>query len=331
MDGMPPRSSRPSLKDVAAIAGVSGQTVSRVVNDMPNVSAATRDRVEAAMASLGYRPHRAARLLRTGRSHAIGVVVATLETVGNSLMLQAVASEARRRGYSIALVMIDPTDPGAFDDAIAQLQEQDVDGAIVINEAAAFTSALQPLDALRLVLVDADDDSPFPTVRSDHAEAAASIVTLLAADGHTVHHVAGPASSFAARQRELGWRAALAAAGQEAPEPRRGDWSSESGHAAGVALAADPTVRAVFCANDQMAIGVISALHEAGRAVPDEVAVAGFDGIADGAHVWPSLTTAVQDFVGLAGEALDMVTEESDASHHRVRPAVIARRASTRA
>ncbi len=330
MDPMPPRSPRPSLKDVAERAGVSGQTVSRVVNDMPNVSATTRERVERAMGELGYRPHRAARVLRTGRSHVIGVVVATLESVGNSLMLQAVSVEAARRGLTIALVVLDQTSEGSIERAIAQLRDQDVDGAIVVNEAAAVLAALGATDAPRLVLVDADDDAGFPTVRSDHEGGARRVTALLAGRG-VVHHVAGPASSFAAAMRERGWRQALADVGSDAPAPLVGDWTSESGHAAGVRLAADPAVHAVFCANDQMALGVMSAMLEAGRAVPADVAIAGFDGIADGARFWPSLTTVEQDFAGLAVAALDVLTAATDSSAvpHVIRPTRLVERAST--
>lgn len=282
------------------------------------------------MDELGYRPHRAARVLRTGQSQVIGVVVATLESVGNSLMLQAVSVEAARRGLTIALVVLDATAERSVERAISQLRDQDVDGAIVVNEAAAVLAALGATDAPRLVLVDAEDVSQFPTVRSDH-EGGARRVTALLADRGVVHHVSGPVSSFAAAMRERGWREALVDARLDAPEPIIGDWTSESGHAAGVRLAADPAVRAVFCANDQMALGVMSAMLEAGRAVPDDVAVAGFDGIADGARFWPSLTTVEQDFGGLAVAALDLLTSgaESSVVPHVIRPTRLVERAST--
>src|SRR5687768_7939074 len=126
---------RVSMADVAAVAGVSGQTVSRVVNDSPRVDPATRSRVEAAMAQLGYRPHRAARALRTGRTQTIGLLVSTLATVGNSRMLQAVADAAAARGYALTVVTL-----GALGDvaaAFARLSEQGVDGVVVLNEATA--------------------------------------------------------------------------------------------------------------------------------------------------------------------------------------------------
>lgn len=284
---------------VAASAGVSGQTVSRVVNGSPRVDPETRTRVEAAMAELGYRPHRAARALRTGRSHTIGIVVTTLTTVGNSRMLQATAEAAAERGYALTLV----TASNGVGTALASLAEQEVDGAIVLNEASAqITAAALPGD-LRLVVIDAPKDAHVAAVHSDHSGGAFAATTHLLRRGYdTVHHLAGPADSFAAAERERGWREALAAAGMPAPEPVRGDWSAESGYAAGTALRTAP---AVFCANDQMALGLLRAFADAGRDVPGEVGVIGFDDVPDAANYRPPLTTIRQDFTALAHRAVE--------------------------
>ena len=165
---------RVSMADVAARAGVSGQTVSRVVNASPRVEPATRARVEAAMAELGYRPHRAARALRTGRTQTIGLLVSTLATVGNSRMLQAVADAAAMRGYALTVVTLgaDSGIPHAFE----RLREQGVDGVVVLNEASALArDAPAPRD-LELVVVDAPPGAGAPRstpeysiVQSDHA------------------------------------------------------------------------------------------------------------------------------------------------------------------
>lgn len=286
---------RISMADVAAAAGVSGQTVSRVVNASPRVDPETRVRVEAAMADLGYRPHRAARALRTGRSGTIGVIVATLSTVGNSRMLEAVASAAARRDLAVTLVALaGRADVGA---AFDRLHDLGVDGAVVLNEATAIAEGVTPPAGLALVAVDSPGGA-FATVQSDHAGGAEAATRRLRDAGRrTVAHVAGPVGSFAADERERGWRAAHD--GAPVPEPVRGDWGAASGHAAGRALAADPAVDAVFAANDQMALGVLRALAEAGR---DDVAVIGFDDVADAADYRPPLTTVRQDFDAL-GEA----------------------------
>ena len=283
---------------VAARAGVSGQTVSRVVNGSPRVDPDTRARVESAMADLGYRPHRAARALRTGRSQTIGLVVTTLATVGNSRMLQATAEAAAERGY--ALTLVTATDGVA--EAFERLAEQEVDGAIVLNEASALVPATQPPAGLRLVVVDAPTDAGVTSVHSDHAGgAAAATARLLALGRETVHHLAGPEDSFAAVERERGWRETLIAAGIHPPAVVRGDWSADSGYSAGGGLA---TASAVFCANDQMALGLMRALAESGRRVPEDVAVIGFDDVPDAANYRPPLTTIRQDFAALAHRAV---------------------------
>jgi DNA-binding LacI/PurR family transcriptional regulator len=297
------------MADVAERAGVSGQTVSRVVNDSPRVDPDTRARVEAAMADLGYRPHRAARALRTGRTQTLGLVVSTLATVGNSRMLQAVADAASSRGYALTVVTLGTE--GDVAAAFAQLAEQGVDGAIVLNEA---TGRLRGADVdvagLRLVVVDSplDDRSGgqrrYGIVETDHAAGAETAVTHLLGLGHrTVHHLAGPAGSFAAAERERGWRAALAAAGAAEPEFVRGDWTSASGHGAASTLLAKGAT-AVFAANDQMALGLLRGIAEAGRDVPGEVSVVGFDDVADAADYRPPLTTVHQDFDTLGARAV---------------------------
>ena len=287
-----------SMADVAAAAGVSAQTVSRVANGSPRVDPATRARVEKAMSDLGYRMHRAARALRTGQTSTIGLVVSTLASVGNSRMLQAISEAAAARDYALAVVTVGER---GIQEAFARLRSQGVDGAVVLNEATELVRDAPPAD-LHLVVVDSPSDDRFSIVQTDHAGGARAAVEHLLALGHdTVHHVAGPARSFAAAERERGWRAALADAGRAAPEPVRGDWTSASGHAAVVDLA-DAT--AVFVANDQMALGALRAFADAGRRVPDDVAVVGFDDIVDAAEYRPPLTTVRQDFDALGARAV---------------------------
>jgi len=317
---------RPSMGDVAALAGVSAQTVSRVVNGSPRVDPATRERVEAALAQSGYRVHRAARMLRTGRSGTIGVVVATLATAGNSLMLEAVAQAAAARGHDIAMVTLgDGTAEAAFE----RLRDQGVDGVVVVNEAAAAARAGTFPAGVRFVLVDAPADDRYAVVETDHAAGAALATRHLLDLGHrTVAHVAGPQTSSAALARERGWRGTLHAAGAPVPEPVRGAWTAASGHDAAVALLTrDPGTTAVFVANDQMALGVLRALAELGRRVPEDVSVVGFDDIADAADYRPPLTTLRQHFDRLAHAAVTALLDGGPA--HAVVPATFVARAST--
>jgi DNA-binding LacI/PurR family transcriptional regulator len=300
------------MADVAQRAGVSGQTVSRVVNASPRVDPETRTRVESAMSELGYRPHRAARALRTGRTQTIGLVVSTLASVGNSRMLQAVADAAAARGYALTVVTLgaDGDVSAAFD----RLSDQGVDGAIVLNEA---TERVREADlraaGLTLVVVDSPRDDRFGVIETDHSGGARLAVSHLLDLGHeTVHHLAGPAGSFAAAERERGWREALAAAGAQVPPVVRGDWTSASGFAAASALL-DGGATAVFAANDQMALGLLRAFAEAGSAVPADVSVVGFDDLADASDYRPPLTTVRQDFDALGSRAVAALVEGIEA------------------
>ncbi|MDY0908433.1 LacI family DNA-binding transcriptional regulator [Microbacterium sp. CFBP9034] len=327
---------RVSMADVAAVAHVSGQTVSRVVNASPRVDPDTRARVEAAMAQLGYRPHRAARALRTGRTQTIGLLVSTLATVGNSRMLQAVADAAASRGYALTVVTLGAV--AEVSAAFERLSEQGVDGVVVLNEATAAAGETPAPAGLRLVVVDAPPDRDARgragIVQSDHAAGARTATAHLLGLGHrTVHHLAGPAGSFAAAERERGWREALAAARVEPPPIARGDWTAASGYAVGAGLAADPEVTAVFAANDQTALGAIRAFEEAGRRVPDDISIVGFDDIADAADYRPPLTTVRQDFdrLGeLAVAALVAGIEDGEAGFEIVPTALVVRESTAR-
>lgn len=290
---------RVSMADVAERAGVSAQTVSRVANGSPRVDPATRARVEKAMADLGYRMHRAARALRTGQTSTIGLVVSTLASVGNSRMLQAISEAAAARDYALAVVTVGER---GIRDAFARLRSQGVDGAVVLNEATELARDVDPPADLHVVVVDSPPDARFSIVQTDHAAGARAATAHLLALGHdTVHHLGGPRGSFAAAERERGWRDALADAGVAASEPVRGDWTSASGHRA-VSHLLEAT--AIFVANDQMALGALRALADAGRRVPEDVSVVGFDDIADAAEFRPPLTTVRQDFDALGRRAV---------------------------
>ena len=287
-----------SMADVAARAGVSGQTVSRVVNGSSRVDPNTRNRVEAAMAELGYRPHRAARALRTGRTHTIGLVVTTLATVGNSLALQAAVAAAEARGYAITIV----TTTDRIVDAFARLEGQGVDGVLVLNEASALLVPDAIPRGMRVVAADTTRGAVGHVVRNDHYEGAVAATRHLLELGHaSVHHVAGPTDSFAATERERGWRDARAEAGEAALPALRGDWSADSGQQLAAEL---QSATAVFCANDEMALGLVHGLALAGRRVPEDVSVVGFDDVADAAHYLPPLTTVRQDFQALGLHAV---------------------------
>ncbi|MEU9095802.1 LacI family DNA-binding transcriptional regulator [Streptomyces sp. NPDC048428] len=285
------------MAEVAALAGVSSQTVSRVANNRENVDANTRERVLSAMQTLGYRPNTAARALVTGRFGALGVISFDVGAHGNARTLGAIADAAREAGFSVNYMGVRAQTEAAVQQAFQHLMLQSVDGIVLVESQMLDTPSLHLPAAMPIVVADGDAGHRYPNVDFDQALGARSAVTHLLDLGHrTVWHVAGPRDSFAARRRAESWRSALDDAGAPAPPVLYGDWTAESGYRAGRKLTERPEATAVFAANDQMALGLMRALHEAGRDVPGDVSVAGFDDIAEAAFFQPPLTTVHQDF-----------------------------------
>ncbi|MFF4117126.1 LacI family DNA-binding transcriptional regulator [Streptomyces sp. NPDC001714] len=302
----------PRSVDVARLAGVSQKTVSRVMNDEPYVSADVRRRVLAAAEELGYRSNNAARALASGRTRSIGVVTLGTALYGPASLLMGIERAVRDSGYALRVVNTMEGETAGIAGAVDTLLDQGVDGIVIsepIDEEAGADLSSR-VDVPVLVL---GAPPPFAAphvvtagiVSSQMARAATEHLLEL---GHsTVHHLAGPQRWYSARDRLDGWRSALAARGLVPPPVVEGDWSAASGHAAGRKLAADPGVTAVFAANDDMAIGLIRALTEAGRRVPDDVSVVGFDDIPVAAYVTPPLTTVRQPFDAMAHDGLKLL------------------------
>jgi len=308
------------MADVAREAGVSGQTVSRVANGHTNVDAETRARVTAAMQSLGYRPNSAARALRSGRFRSIGVIMFTLSTVGNMRTLEGIATAASTAGYSITLLSVAQKTQDEVSNAFNRLSEQAVDGVIIVIEAHLINESTFELPSgLPVVVVDSTARDRFPVVDTDQGEGARLATGHLLDLGHpTVHHISGPPESYSAERRRDSWAATLRERGADVPPVLVGDWTTESGYELGLELARDASVTAIFAGNDQMALGLLRALHEVGRAVPDDVSVVGFDDMEESSSFWPPLTT-VRQFFGTVGrrsvEALLEQVEGGDADH----------------
>ncbi|WP_288872049.1 LacI family DNA-binding transcriptional regulator [uncultured Microbacterium sp.] len=318
------------VRDVAARAGVSRQTVSRVLNDHPDVAAETGDRVRAAMAELGYRMNNAARALGTRRSRTLGVLASDALQYGPSRSLAALEASAREAGYWVSAAFADAADAVAVVAAVDHLVVQGVEGIVVV---APHAQTLEALGGLRI-------EVPVVTLHSaglgaaglsvDQVAGARLAVGALADAGHTrIAHLAGPADWLEAESRADGFAAELAARGLTPGPVIAGDWSAGSGYAA-VDAVRDAGVTAVFAANDQMALGLLSALHAAGLAVPGDVSVVGFDDTPDAAFYWPALTTVRQDFDELARRAVAAAIGGSDAAASTLPPVapVLVRRAS---
>ncbi|MFF1718456.1 LacI family DNA-binding transcriptional regulator [Streptomyces sviceus] len=301
----------PRAVDVARLAGVSQKTVSRVFNGERYVSAEVRERVLRAAEDLGYRLNGAARALASGRTRSIGVVTLGTALYGPASLLICIERAARDAGYALRVVNTLEGDPAGVAGAVESLLEQGVDG-IVVSEPIDEGSVSLSVDIPVLVLgAPAAFGGPRAVAAGVGAESLARAATEHLLDlGHmTVHHLAGPQRWFAARDRLQGWRAALAARDREQPPVIEGDWSASSGYTAGQELAAAGDVTAVFAANDDMAVGLIRALLEAGLRVPEDVSVVGFDDIPVSAYVTPPLTTVRQPFDAVAREGLRLLVQ----------------------
>ncbi|MFF4803649.1 LacI family DNA-binding transcriptional regulator [Streptomyces sp. NPDC001351] len=303
-------SAAPRSVDVARLAGVSQKTVSRVFNDEPYVSADVRRRVLDAAEQLGYRLNNAARALASGRTRSIGVVTLGTALYGPASLLMGVERVVRDTGYALRVVNTTEGDPAGVAGAVDSLLDQGVDGIVISEPIDEQTGGGAP--SLRLdvpvLFIGAPPPVTAPTVLTagDGADLMARTATehLLELGHMTVHHLAGPQRWYAARDRLEGWQAALTAQDREVPAVVAGDWSAASGYRAGRELAEDGGVSAVLAANDDMAIGLIRALTEAGRCVPEDVSVVGFDDIPVAAYVTPPLTTVRQPFDAVAQEGL---------------------------
>jgi DNA-binding LacI/PurR family transcriptional regulator len=325
------------MSDVAALAGVSHQTVSRVVNGHPNVAPLTRERVERAIAELGYRPNIAARALVTGSTRTIGLVTVKINQYGPAQTMLGLEKAARAAGYSLSVSILDDATAAAMRDAVNTFVSQRVDGIVALGTYDDAAEALSTLDPpVPLVAVQVGGGADRPAVGVDQETGARLATRHLLGLGHrTVHHVAGPADSQEARGRIDGWCSELHAVGAPVPELLRGDWTPSSGHAAGRQLAAriraGEEVTAVFLANDQMALGLLAALHEAGLRVPDDISVVGFDDLPESPYFTPPLTTVRQDFaeLGRRGVQLVLARMKGEDSHPEPVPPALLVRSST--
>lgn len=301
------------MRDVARLAGVSHQTVSRVLNDHPSVRDETRARVLSAMQQLNYRRNLAARTLATRRSGTLGIIGFETTLFGPASMLYGIEEAARAAGYFVSIATVQQPDRKSVLDAADRLIQQSVEGIIAIAPKPSVTSALLqvPVTLACVGVGGGTDDDGVAAVRIDNAAGARLATQHLLDLGHaTVHHIAGPADWPEAQERIEGWRSTLYAARAVVPPVTPQSWSAKSGYEQGQVLAKDPSVTAIFCANDHLALGLLRALHEAGRSVPQEVSVVGFDDMPESGYFLPPLTTVRQNFTELGRRSLGMLLEQ---------------------
>jgi DNA-binding LacI/PurR family transcriptional regulator len=313
------------MADVALAAGVSHQTVSRVINGSDSVRPETRERVLQAMRELDYRPNTVARALVTGRSRMLGVVSFDTTLHGPASTLFGIERAAHAQGYFVSIVSVTSLDRDLVLGAVAQLHGQGVDGILLITpQESAVEAVLDIPRDLPVVAVEAGPEESVPVVMVDQFAGAEAATRHLLELGHrTVWHVAGPPDWLEARQRIDGWMAALEQAGADAPPLLTGDWSARSGYELGRRLASVRDVTAVFAANDQMALGILRAWHESGRDVPGELSIVGFDDIPEAPFFTPPLTTVHQDFNEVGRQSLMLLLDEIGAAERSATRVVV--------
>ena len=289
-----------SIRDVASAAGVSRQTISRVINGSHRVKPSTRAAVLDTIARLGYRPNRAARALAGGPVQSVTVLTSNTRQYGFAAALEGIEEATRTAGFAMGVRVVESGTPADVRDAVERAIEPA--GALIIiayDAPGIATLNTVPPDVPMAAMVETpsgDEALGKPWVWIDDRKAAGDATKFLLDLGHTtVHYVAIPTSRRVA-QRTLGWRAALKAAGVPVPEPVQAGWDPQSGCEAARDLARNPKVTAVLCGNDELAFGVMRALHQAGRAIPRDVSVVGFDDMPASAFHIPALTTVRQDF-----------------------------------
>ena len=304
------------MAEVAAVAGVSQQTVSRVLNNHPSVSAKTKLKVRAAIEAMQYRPNLAARALVTGNTHTIGVLVSSTTLSGPSGALLGIEQMARARGYWVSMAGLQSAQPPEVADVVSHFFDQGVDGIIAIAQTQmAVDATIKACAGIPTVLVTSGPvTGEHHALDIDQTDGVRQAMTLLRGLGHKrIAHISGPADDLHAVARANAWREFLPKG--QSPELLhvRGDWSARSGYSATMSLlTSDQPPTAIFAGNDRMAFGVLRALNECGFKVPQHMSVVGFDDIEGSDCSIPPLTTIRQNHSALGVAAMELLLEAID-------------------
>lgn len=326
----PERVRAPSIRDVARLAGVSYQTVSRVLNNSQSLRPSTKERVLEVIDQLGYRPNQAARALVTSRSRTIGVLTSQTAHYGAATSLHAIEEAAREGGYVISTTSLATSDYESIRDRLGYLMNQSIEALIVIAPQVRVFDAIEELE-IRVPLVTLDS-----TGRGEHSLSVDQIAGARLATAHLVGlghehilHLAGPQDWIEAEARMRGFIDEIVDSDLIAYPPILGDWTADFGHYVGRELLRRTDFTAVFAANDQMALGLMHAFRDGGLDVPRDVSIVGFDDIPEAAHYWPPLTTVRQDFAEIGRRSLALLLAELNGarlqSPEQIRPELIVR------
>lgn len=302
-----------SIYDVAKLAGVSHQTVSRAINNADNIREETRQRVLDAMAELKYQPNRAARSLATSRSKLIGVLTSDAGIFSAEDLRLSIDTETRAEGYFAIAVRVDAEQESSIENALNQLSELGIEAIIVVAPQSKVVDVAKRFDRnMPLVTIDFIDRPDIFSVSIDNYSGARIATKHLIQNGHqNILHVAGPKNQYESMERTRGYRDEMLASGLEPLELIQGDWTSETGFKIGNDLASRVgEFTAIFACNDNLALGMLHAFSATGITVPDQVSIVGFDDAPESAYFNPPLTTMHQDFGVVGRRAVALLFEE---------------------
>lgn len=328
MEGNLHRKKRVTIKQVAQEAGVSTQTVSRVINNRPDVAPETRKNVQDVIEKLGYHPSAVARSLIQQRSYTLGVITFGLQYIGPSRTLNGITHQAETKGYAILLNELAEYELDDIQSVIPGILARHVDGIIwAVPEVDDNLSWLKESDLefpVPIVLLTTGSETKLPSVQIDNYEGGCMATRHLLEQGYrSIAHIAGPLDWWVAQRRMDGWRDTLEKAGLSisANHWEEGTWSAASGERAMIELFAKyPEMDAVFVANDQMSLGVLKAAHERQLNIPKDLGVVGFDGIPESINYWPPLTTIYQDLHQLGCTAVEELIKIIEGQNQGVEP-----------
>ena len=326
----------PNIRDVARLAGVSYQTVSRVLNDSPSIRDSTKQRVLDVIEEVGYRPNQAARALVTSRSRTIGVLSSQSAHYGPTTSLNAIEVAAREAGYRLSITSTASGDYASIKAALDYLHSQSIEALVVIAPQTRVYDALRDLSiTVPFVTLESTGQNLGHSLSVDQVHGARLATRHLIELGHTeIVHISGPQDWIEADARMKGYLQELGEAELRPRAPILGDWTASFGYYAGLELLRLRDFTAVFCGNDQMALGFMHACREVGLDVPGDISIVGFDDIPESAHFSPPLTTVRQNFVEIGRRAIAILLGElqgeHEAHHAQVEPELIIRSSTRR-
>lgn len=319
-----------SLSDVAKLAGVSAQTVSRVANCSDAVRPETRKRVLAAMDELGYRPSFAARSLRAGCYYSVGLAMSgDIAATGRRLQREGVAVAAAKRRYAMTLILLEDEE-ATLGEASSRMSCLPVDGQILyLGSSTEDFATFEPPSTLPTVIISTRHHPRCATVSNDQMGCSVSIVDYFIKKGHReIRFVGGRRDSYSNISRQKGWEQALRTRGLRVVEPMHGDWTADSGYELGMRLVQDRACTAVYASNDAIAVGVIYALRDAGLRVPEDVSVIGADDSLEGVIPHLDLTSYRFNDRQVGSIAFDLATNPPEGKEppHILVPGMIVER-----